>query len=117
MKVKDYLIEEQGFNVGQSNAITSTKGCTWCMYRRTTKETNKLCLTNDNKPQIGVFYYEVEVNGHVHTSYEVEIVQENNLSWINFSYYGLSESDMLLNFDKIEQSLIQAWEASWEITK
>ena len=117
MNVKEYLIKEQGFNVCERNAINSTKGCTWCTYRRTTKETDKLCLTNDNKPQIGVYYYEIEVSGHTHTSYEVEIVQENDISWINFSCYGLSESDMLLNFDKIEQSLIRAWEASWETTK
>ena len=117
MNVKEYLIKDQGFNVCESSTINSTKGCSWSLYRRTNINTDKFCLTNDNKPQIGIYYYEFEVGGHIHTSYEVEIVQENNISWINFSCYGLSETDMLNNFDRIEQSLIRAWEASWEESK
>ena len=42
-------------------------------------------------------------------------MQENNLGWIKFEYYGLSEEFLIENFDKIEESLIRAWESSWSV--
>ena len=44
---------------------------------------------------------------------KVEVVQENDLGWIDFKYYGVDEDYLIKNFDKIERSLIRAWEASW----
>ena len=43
----------------------------------------------------------------------MEVVQENDLGWIKFEYYGVDEEYLIKNFDKIERSLIRAWEASW----
>ena len=43
----------------------------------------------------------------------MEVVQENDLGWIKFEYYGVDEDHLIKNFDKIERSLIRAWEASW----
>ena len=36
-----------------------------------------------------------------------------DLGWIKFEYYGVDEDHLIKNFDKIERSLIRAWEASW----
>lgn len=73
----------------------------------------KECRTNDKSPQIGVYYYSVEINGNVYESYKVEVVQENDIGWINFEYYNLDGAYLIERFDAIEESLIRAWEASW----
>ena len=83
------------------------------MFRRTKVETDKECLCNDKPPQIGVYFYSFEIQGISHKSYQVEVVQENDLGWIKFEYYGVDEDYLIENFDKIERSLIRAWEASW----
>ena len=43
----------------------------------------------------------------------MEVVQENDLGWIKFEYCGMDEDYLIENFDKIERSLIRAWEESW----
>ena len=109
MNIKDYLVKEQGFNPYNSEALD----CSWSMFRRTRVETSKECLCNDAPPQIGVYFYSVELQGRTHKSYRVEVVQENDLGWVKFEYYGVDEEHLIKNFDKIERSLIKAWEASW----
>lgn len=113
MNIKDYLVNKQGFNTYNSGVVQRLTDCTWSMFRRTKIETSKECLTNDKPPQIGVYCYSVEINKNLHESYKVEVVQENNLGWVDFKYYGLSEEFIIENFDLIEESLIRAWEASW----
>ena len=113
MNIKDYLVNKQGFNPYNSDGVQRLTDCTWSMFRRTKIETSKECLANDKPPQIGVYYYSVEINNNLHESYQVEVVQENNLGWIKFEYYGLRGEFLIENFDKIEESLIRAWEASW----
>lgn len=115
MNIKDYLVEQQGFNPHNAKSIQLTTGCAWSMFRRTKVETTKECLTNDKPPQIGVYYHSFDTCDRTHKSYQVEVVQENDLGWINFEYYGLDEEYLINNFDKIEKSLIRAWEASWGI--
>ena len=115
MNIKDYLVNKQGFNPYNSDGVQRLTDCTWSMFRRTKIETSKECLTNDKPPQIGVYYYSVEINNNLHESYQVEVVQENNLGWIKFEYYGLSGEFLIENFDKIEESLIRAWESSWSV--
>ena len=83
------------------------------MFRRTKIETDKRCLCNDKPPQIGVYLYSIEIQGILHKSYQVEVAQENDLGWIKFEYYVVDEDHLIKNFDKIERSLIRAWEASW----
>ena len=113
MNIKDYLIKEQGFNPYNSEVTQKLTDCTWSMFRKTKVETNKECLCNDTPPQIGVYFYSIELQGVIHKSYQVEVVQENDIGWINFKYYGVDEENLIKNFDKIERSLIRAWEASW----
>ena len=113
MNIKDYLIKEQGFNNYNSEVTQKLTDCTWSMFRKTKVETDKECLCNDTPPQIGVYFYSIELQGVIHKSYQVEIVQENDLGWIDFKYYGVDEEHLIKNFDKIERSLIKAWEASW----
>ena len=113
MSIKDYLVKEQGFNPYNSEATQKLTDCTWSMFRKTKVETDKECLCNDTPPQIGVYFYSIELQGVIHKSYQVEIVQENDLGWIDFKYYGVDEEHLIKNFDKIERSLIKAWEASW----
>ena len=113
MEIKNYLVEQQGFNPYNSGATQKLTDCTWSMFRRTKIETDKECLCNDKPPQIGVYFYSFETQGRTHKSYQVEVVQENDLGWIKFEYYGVDEDHLIENFDKIERSLIRAWEASW----
>ena len=113
MSIKEYLFKEQGFNPYNQLVTQKTTGCTWSMFRRTKIETDKECLCNDKPPQIGVYFYSFELQGKTHKSYQVEVVQENDLGWIKFEYYGVDEDHLIKNFDKIERSLIRAWEASW----
>ena len=113
MNIKEYLVKEQGFNPYNSEGNQLYSGCTWSMFRRTKVETSKECLCNDAPPQIGVYFYSIELQGRTHKSYKVEVVQENDLGWINFKYYGIDEEHLIKNFDEIERSLIRAWEASW----
>ena len=113
MNIKDYLIKEQGFNNYNSEVTQKLTDCTWSMFRKTKVETSKECLCNDTSPQIGVYFYSIELQGRTHKSYQVEVVQENDLGWIDFKYYGIDEEHLIENFDKIERSLIRAWEASW----
>ena len=113
MNIKDYLVKEQGFNPYNSEVTQKLTDCTWSMFRRTKVETDKGCLCNDKPPQIGVYLYSSEIQGISHKSYQVEVVQENDLGWIKFEYYGVDEDYLIENFNKIEQSLIKAWEASW----
>ena len=113
MNIKDYLVKEQGFKPYNSEGIQRLTDCTWSMFRRTKVETDKECLCNGKPPQIGVYFYSSQIQGILHKSYQVEIVQENDLGWINFEYYGVDEGYLIENFDKIERSLIKAWEASW----
>ena len=113
VEIKEYLVDQQGFNPYNSEVTRKTTGCTWSMFRRTKVETDKECLCNDKPPQIGVYFYSFETQGSTHKSYQVEVVQENDLGWIKFEYYGVDEDYLIENFDKIERSLIRAWEASW----
>ena len=113
MEIKNYLVEQQGFNPYNSEVTQKLTDCTWRMFRRTKIETDKKCLCNDKPPQIGVYFYSIEIQGISHKSYQVEVVQENDLGWIKFEYYGVDEDHLIKNFDKIERSLIRAWEASW----
>ena len=113
MIIKDYLVKEQGFNPYNSEVTQKLTDCTWSMFRRTKIETDKECLRNDKPPQIGVHFSSFELQGMTHKSYQVEVVQENDLGWIKFEYYSVDEDHLIKNFDKIERSLIRAWEASW----
>lgn len=113
MIIKDYLFKEQGFNPYNSEWVQKLTDCTWSMFRRTKIETDKECLCNDKPPQIGVYLYSSEIQGISHKSYQVEVVQENDLGWIKFEYYGVDEDHLIKNFDRIELSLIKAWDASW----
>lgn len=111
MSIKDYLVKEQGFTIQKD--FNKGLECTWSMFRRTKVETDKECLCNDKPPQIGVYFYSIEIHGMPHKSYEVEVAQENDLGWIILKYYGVDEDHLINKFDEIERSLIRAWEASW----
>ena len=113
MEIKNYLVEQQGFDPYNSEVTQKLTDCTWSMFRRTKIETEKECLTNEKPPQIGVYFYSIEIQGISHKYYQVEVVQENDLGWIKFEYYGVDEDHLIKNFDRIERSLIRAWEASW----
>lgn len=104
----------------ESNGFTSSKSglsiydCDLFYCKRTVYDTARLCECNDKTPQLCVKAYSADVRGEQHTSYSIEICQENDLGWLNFNYYSLSEDDLINNFDKYETSLIKAWNASFE---
>ena len=110
-QVTDYLTQ-QGFKQSKTGVVLYD--CDFAMYRHTNHSDTKHCLCNDKVPQIVVKGYHHNHDGCDRYSYEVEIVQENILGWVNFSYYGLSEETLTSSFDSIEKSLILAWEASFK---
>lgn len=113
-EAREFLINEKGFNSYDSESSKKLNGCTWSTYRRTTFENAKECLCNDRVPQIGVYYYNMNLpDGSYAESYKIEIVNENDLGWFNLDYYGLSFEQLKNDFDKYEASLIRAWEAAW----
>lgn len=110
--VKKHLIS-LGFNPHNSETVKKLTDCEWSMFKRTKYEDSKKCLCNNKVPQIGVYYYAVTIGGKVQESYSIELWQENNIGWLKFDYYGLSHADIIESFDDIEESLVNAWEASW----
>ena len=106
------FLEKEGFKPSTSGL--SLYDCDLFYYKRTTHNDTKYCICNDRVPQICVKAYSCDVQGSTHTSYSIEICQENDLGWLNFNYYSLSEDDLINNFDKYESSLIKAWNASFE---
>ena len=111
-KVKEHLIS-LGFNPYNSEVSKKLYDCEWSMYKRTKYKDVKECLTNDKPPQIGVYYYSHKSGDILHESYAVELCQENDIGWVKFEYYGLSNEDILEKYEIIEKSLISSWEASW----
>ena len=111
-KVKEHLIS-LGFNPYNSEVAKKIYDCKWSMYKRTNYEDSKQCLTNYKPPQIGVYYYSFNLGDTLHESYTVELCQENDIGWVKFEYYGLSNEDILEKYEMIEKSLIASWEASW----
>lgn len=82
-------------------------------YRRTKHNNTKECLCNDKVPQIGIKGYSFNSPDRTKYSYEIELIQENNLNWVNFSFYGLSEEQLISDLPRYEAALIRAWEASF----
>lgn len=116
MKIKEYLVKEQGFSICTDDPLGIEKGRDWIAFRQTKIETDTLCLHNKKPPHISVSCYSLKLGilgERVFSSYQVEVVQENDLGWIKFEYYGMDEDYLIENFDKIERSLIRTWEASW----
>lgn len=110
-KVIEFL-ESNGFTSSESGLAIYDCDLFYC--KRTVYDTARLCECNDKTPQLCVKAYSADVRGEQHTSYSIEICQENDLGWLNFDYYCLSEDDLINNFDKYETSLIRAWNASFE---
>lgn len=76
-------------------------------------KSDKLCICNDKPPQIMITHNFGEIYDHKVDSYDVELVQENNLGWLKIQYYGLREDELKNNIDKILVSMKVAWESSW----
>lgn len=76
-------------------------------------ESDKLCICNDKPPQIMITHNFGEICDHEIDSYNVELVQENNLGWLKIQYYGLREDELKNNLDSILASMKAAWEAGW----
>lgn len=84
-------------------------------YRRTKHSNTKECLCNDKTPQIGINGYSFKLPNSTRYSYKIELVQENDLGWVNLSFYGLSEEQLIANLLKYEAALIRAWEATFDV--
>lgn len=109
-QVIDYLTQ-QGFKRSKTGVVLYD--CDFAMYRHTNHSDIIYCLCNDKVPQILVKGYSCTVKDETHTSYEIELCQENNLGWVNFNYYSISLEDLITKLDKYEESLIKAWVASF----
>ena len=106
------FLEKEGFKPSTSGL--SLYDCDLFYYKRTTHNDTKYCICNDRVPQICVKAYSCDVQGSTHTSYSIEICQENDLGWIKFDYYCIKEDQLINNFNQYEDSLIKAWNASFE---
>ena len=84
-------------------------------YRRTKHNDTKDCLCNDKTPQIGIKGYSFKLPDSTRYSYEIELIQENDLGWVNLSFYGLNEDQLISSLPKYEAALIRAWEATFNV--
>jgi hypothetical protein len=100
------FLEADGFKYGNSD-IT--------FYRRTKHNDTKDCLCNDKTPQIGIKSYSFKLPYSTSCSYEIGLIQENDLGWVNLSFYGLNEDQLISNLPKYEAALIRAWEATFDV--
>lgn len=109
--MKDFLISK-GFKIStESCALQFNEFAEYVAFSRI--ESDILCICNDKPPQIMVTHNFGEVCGHKVDSYDIELVQENNLGWLKIQYYGLSEEQLKNNLDKTLASMKAAWEGSW----
>lgn len=110
-KVTDYL-KSICYNVQYDSVQCKLDDAEWVAYKRTEIKT-KYCECNDKPPQIAIVYHNLFLGGKYRESYKVELIQENDLGWVDLSFYGLNENDILNNISEIEKRLIKAWEATW----
>lgn len=68
-----------------------------------------LCNSNE-KININVEYSELDIQGVMHVSYKLDIIQEANGIWSNLAMYSLSEADVLkFGVDELEDRLMELW--------
>ena len=107
------FLQDKGFSILRDSIQCKLDGAEWCAYKRTEIDT-KYCECNDNLPQIAVVYHNTLLGGEYRESYKIELVQESNLGWVDLSFYGLNENDILTKLNKLEVSLVKAWEVCWD---
>lgn len=110
--VVEKFLQESGFSIQRDSIQCRLDSAEWCAYKLTDIET-KGCECNDKPPQIAIAYHNTFLGGECRESYKIELCQESNLGWVDLSFYGLNENDILTKLSKLEVSLVKAWEACW----
>lgn len=108
-ELRQWLIE-RGFSIAP--AVTDFANlCDWYAYRRSALEARE-CEHNDGKPmQIIVRPYRFEIYADIRESAEVSVTGETAGVWFNLKAYSLKPDELMERFDRIEASLIAAWNA------
>lgn len=116
IELKEFL-ESKGFKIGENSPFDTSLWTAYKIYD--TKETRE-CVCNEKAPQINVLFYRHDMSkfsnyqgNDIREDVMIKIVNENDLGWQEFTTYGLSIENME-DLDKYVESLIRAWEASWE---
>lgn len=110
-KVVEYL-KSIGYNVQYDSIQCKLDDAEWVAYKRTGIQT-KDCKCNDKPPRIAIVYHNLFLGGEYRKSYKVEIIQENDLGWVDLSFYGFDEDDILNNITEIEKRFVKALEVTW----
>ena len=105
-KLKESL-EERGYKF-YKNYIDLYNGCDWYACKRTTSA--RECMSNE-KPQIVVAPHEYDYSGKICRSVTVDINAKFHGLWWKLEAYSLSPKETIKHLDKIEASLVKAWEA------
>lgn len=106
-KLKTFL-EKSGYKIYQ-NYLDSMNNCKWYACKRTTSAQE--CTSNKKPVQIVVNPHEYDYNGKICRSVTVDITAEFHGLWWKLEAYSLSPKETIKELDKIEASLVKAWEA------
>lgn len=106
-----FWLESQGFKFEIDRFKYRENECNWNAYRRSKLEARE-CECNAGKGiQIVINPSAFTLNGVRHRSVEIELCGEANGTWWKACAYAINPDDLSDKLDKVERSLIQAWNA------
>lgn len=106
----------RGYRETKSKTVNNLFDAQWSVYKRWDGKEVQECVCNENQPQINIYFqsFQYPTSDEFHESYVIEVTQENQLGWVTLKYYGISEDDIIEELQKYEQSLMNAWESTWD---
>ena len=106
-KLKGFL-EKRGYKF-YKNYIDLNNGCDWYACKRTTSA--RECMSNEKPVQIVVNPFKNTYGDATIESVTVDVTACLNGLWWKLETYSLSPKETIKHLDKIEASLVKAWEA------
>lgn len=109
-ELREWLVA-RGFSISPFRT-SDLNQCNWYAYKRSAIPARE-CECNDGKPmQIVVNPYRIESMGAgPWDSAEVNVTGEAGGTWFALKAYSLKPDELMERFDRIEASLIAAWNA------
>lgn len=106
----------KGYRETKSRTVNTLFDAQWSVYKRWDGKEVQECVCNESQPQIGIYFqsFKYPTSDEVHENYVIEVTQENQLGWVTLKYYGISEDYIVEELQKYEQSLMNAWESTWD---
>ena len=106
--LKQWLIDK-GFKSYNNHLKSEYNMVDWYAARRTNSKRD--CECNNRPVNLVVWPCSMRIpDGAIHESTSIEVTGEYNGLWYKLEAYSLSVDELKKNFDKIEESLVRAWE-------